>query len=246
MTLSPIPAAAGAAAAALFMKKLPLIGTLLLGGVSAVIITKQRFELDRIRSELATAREPPAVMTQAPSPAPVTGLSGDERAAAKKTFMELLRLRGQFIPMRRQVEELKQRLSAAANAGPSGPAQIALDRSAWKNVGIDSPANAVQTFFWADRQGDIRSLLLAGGGDEATVEEFQKLGRAPLDDEFQNWSDLEIVSTEYLGADKGRVTVLYNKDGVRLARVFKLSRDATGWRVNFNVGRNQIIVPETE
>lgn len=104
--------------------------------------------------------------------------------------MELLRLRGQFIPMRRQVEELKQRLSATATANPSGKTPSALSRSAWNNVGIDSPENAVQTFFWADRQGDIRSLLFVGGSDDATLEEFQKLGRAPLDEEFQNWTDL--------------------------------------------------------
>lgn len=65
MAFTSTTTAARAVAATLFMKKLPLIGSLLLGGVSAVIISKQRSELTQIRSELAAARESPAVITPA-------------------------------------------------------------------------------------------------------------------------------------------------------------------------------------
>jgi RNA polymerase sigma factor (sigma-70 family) len=79
---------------------------------------------------------------------------------------ELLRLRGEVGPLRRDSQELA-RLRAAQRAEqalpePTMPGRDYVPAAVWANVGTDNPANAIQTFFWAGKHGEtnlVNNLL---------------------------------------------------------------------------------------
>ncbi len=231
----------------LVMKKMPLLATLLVAGAGTGVLIQQRADVSRLRAELAAVSiRASAATPERPAPPSASDVSEQERAEARKVFLELLRLRGQVIPLRRQLEETQRKLASANLEAPASTVNASLGRETWNNVGIDTPEKAIQTFLWSDREGDLRTMLLAGGATPALLEESERLGGMRLDGDFRDWQSLEVVSVEYPQANRGRATVLYTKDGVRMARVFRLSRDPNGWRVDFNVGREQVVVPETE
>jgi hypothetical protein len=63
---------------------------------------------------------------------------------------ELLRLRGEIGPLRKESKELARSRAAA----DSNALSDALPASAWANLGLARPEAAMQTFFWAGKHGE--------------------------------------------------------------------------------------------
>ncbi len=90
------------------------------------------------------------------------------QSLTKAQLTELLRLRGEVGPLRRDSQELARlRAKQLAEQAAAAPAQPAPPRdfvpaTSWANVGADKPEAAIQTFFWAGKHGEtnlVGSLL---------------------------------------------------------------------------------------
>jgi RNA polymerase sigma factor (sigma-70 family) len=80
------------------------------------------------------------------------------QALSKTQLAELLRLRGEVGPLRRDSQDLAK-LRAAQQAQQNdrtapADARDFVPAAAWANVGADKPEDAMQTFFWAGKHGE--------------------------------------------------------------------------------------------
>ncbi|MEO8425702.1 MAG: sigma-70 family RNA polymerase sigma factor, partial [Verrucomicrobiota bacterium] len=93
-------------------------------------------------------------------------LSGarQSQSLSKAQLSELLRLRGEVGPLRRDSQELARfrvkQLAEQAAATPAQPASAHdfIPAAAWANVGADKPEAAIQTFFWAGQHGETNLI----------------------------------------------------------------------------------------
>src|SRR5688572_985157 len=123
-------------------------------GVAAVFIFR----------EPRTAEIPlrrPNEETVVPSTTPISASADDDR-------LELLRLRGEVARLRRENSELQRASSEPNTVDHSAPNERRptfkypfLNRETWTNVGLATPAAAVQTFFSAFANGDEAVLARA-------------------------------------------------------------------------------------
>jgi RNA polymerase sigma factor (sigma-70 family) len=102
------------------------------------------------------------------------------QALNKAELSELLRLRGEVGPLRRDSQALAK-LRAAQRVEQAAPGQPAPHRdfvpaAAWANVGADQPEAAIQTFFWASKHGETNLV-----GD---LLRWQRDADIPADDEL--------------------------------------------------------------
>ena len=82
------------------------------------------------------------------------------QSLSKAQLSELLRLRGEVGPLRRDSQELARlrakQLAEQAAAAPAqpAPARDFIPAAGWANVGAEKPDAAIQTFFWAGKHGE--------------------------------------------------------------------------------------------
>src|SRR5436189_3861986 len=81
----------------------------------------------------------------------------EQDSLSKAQLAELLRLRGEVGLLRKDSQELARLRSPSARASAPERREY-LPATAWANVGLDKPEAAVQTFFWAGKQGDTNVL----------------------------------------------------------------------------------------
>ncbi len=81
----------------------------------------------------------------------------EQESLSKAQLTELLRLRSEVGLLRKDNQELA-RLRSPSARGSASPEPNYLPATAWANVGLDKPEAAIQTFFWAGKQGDTNVL----------------------------------------------------------------------------------------
>lgn len=126
-----------------------------------------------------------------------------KESASKTQLSELQRLRGEVGLLRRESQELARLRSASPAGGASGPPEpdSYIPSTAWANVGAEKPESAIQTFFWAAKQGDtnVFSGLLRWRRDPAIPDS------KALDDQFT--ASLVAGSANFAGEVRGfRIT----------------------------------------
>lgn len=85
--------------------------------------------------------------------------TGQAKSLSGQQFRELLRLRGEVNVLRRESQELAKLRTQRRETAPAAADNLAenkktLQADAWADVGMDTPENALQTFFWAARHDD--------------------------------------------------------------------------------------------
>jgi hypothetical protein len=127
------------------------------------------------RKTLAQLRQQNETLLQAKEEAARLALENEElpklRAASNGSqtdaaSTDLLRLRNQVRQFRAQQLELdrlrgeNERLASEINSGITAPQKLSelegfVAKESWSNAGFDTPEAALQTFFWAAREGDL-------------------------------------------------------------------------------------------
>lgn len=199
--------------------KVSAVSALVVAGVATPLVLQHQ-TVTRLRDENSSLQEQARqVNVLLGENEKLSGQLTDARqgqSLSKAQLSELLRLRGEVGPLRRDSQELA-RLRAAQRA-ENAPAQPAPPRdfvpaAAWANVGIDKPENAIQTFFWAGKHGetDLVSNLLR----------WQRDTDIPASDELdQTWAKAMISgTTRFFGEVQGFRVTSQQEDGneVRLA-----------------------------
>jgi RNA polymerase sigma factor (sigma-70 family) len=167
------------------------------------------------------------------------------QSLTKAQLTELLRLRGEVGPLRRDSQDLA-RLRATSRAEPAAAAaaQPALapnfiPAAAWANVGADKPEAAIQTFFWAAKHGETNLV--------GNLLRWQRDPDIPASDELDRTFDQGLMGgaiTQYAGSLQGfRVTSrqdeqdnmvrmgfeLTNKEGSTEQHTLRLVREDNQW-----------------
>jgi hypothetical protein len=160
---------------------------------------------------------------------------------SRAQFSELLRLRGEVGPLRRDSQELA-RLRSKQQAEQTTPqAGAGLDfvpAVAWANVGIDNPESALQTFLWAGKHGESNLF--------ANLLRWQRDVEIPASDELDQMFSGGLVAgaTHFAGSLQGfriesvqpegdnqvRAAIeLTNQDGKTERHNFRLFRENDQW-----------------
>ena len=163
---------------------------------------------------------------------------------SKAQHAELLRLRGEVGPLRRDSQDLarlragQQAEQVAAAPAQPAPARDFIPAMAWANVGADKPETAIETFFWAARHGETNLI--------GNLLRWQRDAEIPVSDELdQTFADALVGgATRFGGSLQGfRVTSqqperdnevrmgieLTNKDGKAEAHTLRLVREDNQW-----------------
>jgi len=166
------------------------------------------------------------------------------RSLSKAQHAELLRLRGEVGPLRRDSQDLarlragQQAEQVAAAPAQPAPARDFIPAMAWANVGADKPETAIETFFWAARHGETNLI--------GNLLRWQRDAEIPVSDELdQTFADALVGgATRFGGSLQGfRVTSqqperdnevrmgieLTNKDGKAEAHTLRLVREDNQW-----------------
>jgi RNA polymerase sigma factor (sigma-70 family) len=159
-----------------------------------------------------------------------------DQSLTKAQLKELLRLRGEVGPLRRESQELARQRASQPAAAPASPApRDFLPAAAWANVGSDSPEAAIQTFFWAAKHGETNLVgnLLRWQRDAAIPasdeldDEFAKGmvgGAARFAGELQGY---RISSQQEDGSEVGLEVT--NQDGKTESHTLRFVREDNQW-----------------
>jgi hypothetical protein len=162
----------------------------------------------------------------------------------KSQLSELLRLRGEVGPLRRDSQELarlrsRQQAEQAAPAGAQpAPAPGFIPAAAWANVGADKPEAALQTFFWAGKHGETNLIgnLLRWQRDAdipASEELDQTFAQALIGGATQfagSLQGLRVTSQQEEENNEVRVGLeLTSKDGRPESHTVRLVREDNQW-----------------
>lgn len=146
--------------------KMTAVSALVVAGVATPLIIQQR-SLDRLRDDhailQAEASQARALRAQTGKLSADLASAGQGQALTRSQRSELMRLRGEVGPLRRDSQELARlRASQAADQGKQrGQSPWPADfqpSAAWANVGNDGPEAAIQTFFWAGQHGETNLI----------------------------------------------------------------------------------------
>lgn len=141
--------------------------TVALAACVLIAITWQRNTLAQLRRQnetLLQAKEEAARLAFENEDLPKLRASFNGQAGDVST--ELLRLRNEVRQLRAQLPEWdrlrgeNERLAAEINSGITAPQKLSelegfVAKESWSNAGFDTPEAALQTFFWAAREGDL-------------------------------------------------------------------------------------------
>ena len=147
--------------------KISAVSALVVAGVATPLVLQQQ-TVTRFRQENSALHEQARqVNVLRGENEKISGELSDARQSqslTKAQLSELLRLRGEVGPLRRDSQDLA-RLRAAqradqAAAAPTQPASPRdfLPATVWANVGSDKPEAAIQTFFWAGKHGETNLI----------------------------------------------------------------------------------------
>jgi hypothetical protein len=109
-----------------------------------------RTELTRAQREYRTARAARAVRAT-PAPKPVVAPVGENNNSG-----DVARLREELESLRDQVTQIAA-VQAAAAGEDAIPVEL-VPAKEWKNAGWDTPAAAIETFFWAALAGEVKAV----------------------------------------------------------------------------------------
>lgn len=147
----------------------------------------------------------------------------DELERSRKDQAELLRLRGEIDPLRRQLESLKaqasQRPVDGKNTEPANtPPGAYITKEQLANVGYATPEAALQTGFWAMIKGSYEQVIEGAGPEAADTEsknpntqrdfETSQKVMAPL------FKGMQVVAKKSLGDDKVELKVRVDADPI--------------------------------
>jgi hypothetical protein len=143
-------------------------------------------------------------------------------AALREETKDLPRLRNEVTQLRARKVELDvarrehEQLSEAKRTGATVPREAPpgfISKESLVNAGLVTPEDAVQTFFWAMRQGDLRMILQALSPTNAERKEFESLppdkraefeksfGADPAGNPMNNFSDFTVRGKEAISDD---------------------------------------------
>jgi len=136
---------------------------------------------------------------------------------SRAQLAELLRLRGEVGPLRRESQELarlrarQQAEQAAAPAEPAVPDFV--PAAAWANVGADKPEAAIQTFLWAGKHGETNLV--------GNLLRWQRDVDIPASDELDKMFAQSLVgsTTHFAGALQGFRIQSQQQEGENEVRV---------------------------
>ncbi len=240
--------------------KLILMSKLKVGAVSALVIAGVATPLILQHQTVTRLREQNSALQEQVRQVNLLGaeneklsgqLAGVDRSQSfsKAQLSELLRLRGEVGPLRRDSQELaKLRIArraeqqSAASGAPVDPTQSTprdfLPAEAWANVGADKPENAIQTFFWAGKHGETNLVgdllrwqrdakIPASGELDQTFARGMVGGATQLAGELQGF---RIISQQEEGVDEVRLGLeLTNPDGKAEPHTLRLVREGNQW-----------------
>jgi RNA polymerase sigma factor (sigma-70 family) len=156
-------------------------GVLIAAGVGIPFGIQQQRSMDRLQLENANLRTQAARVAAAQVENQAkANREAKANARSKAEFHELMRLRGEVGLLRKESQELarlrteKTRSANAAKTLLTNPKL--LPAQAWADVGMDTPAASLQTFFWAARHenSDLVGKLIRWRKD-ASVPDFEGL-----------------------------------------------------------------------
>ncbi len=233
--------------------KLIAMSKLKIGAVSALVVASvatplviQQQNLTRLRAENESLQE------QARQAIVLRGeneeLSGElsnarqGQSLGKAQLAELLRLRGEVGPLRRDSQDLaklraREQAEQAAAAQPASSPNY-MPAAAWANVGADKPEDAIQTFFWAAKHGETNLV--------GELLRWQRDPEIPASDELDQTFAQGLVAgaTKFAGSLQGfRLTSqqaeqentlrmgfeFTNKDGKAESHTLRLVREDNQW-----------------
>ncbi len=151
--------------------KISAISALVLAGVATPLVIQQQ-QITRLRRANQTiqeqARQANVLRGENEKLSAQLSETRQNQELSKAQLSELLRLRGEVGPLRQDSQDLARlrarQLAEQAAAAPTQPAtpRDFVPAASWANVGADKPDAAIQTFFWAGKQGEkdlMRNLL---------------------------------------------------------------------------------------
>lgn len=147
------------------------IAVMLMGCALAAIVW-QRSVVAGLRSQneaLRPAQEEAARLALENSELPKLRAMAANQPPSDGAGPELLRLRNEVRPLRAQQSELDRlraengRLAAEISSGIASRQELSgmegfVAKESWSNAGFDMPEAALQTFFWAIREGDLARM----------------------------------------------------------------------------------------
>ena len=227
--------------------KISAVSALVVAGVATPLVIQHQ-NLTRLRAENGALQE------QARQGSVLRGenekLSGElanvrqSQSLTKAQLAELMRLRGEVGPLRRDSQDLarlrarQQAEQAAAAGAPPAPAANFIPAAAWANVGADKPEAAIETFFWAAKHGETNLV--------GNLLRWQRDPAIPASDELDQTFAQGLIggTTQFAGSLQGfRVTSqqdeqenmvrmgfeLTNKDGKAESHTLRLVREDNRW-----------------
>jgi hypothetical protein len=218
------------------------IGALLLAGVATPIIWQHQL-LNRLHQENSALRQEvrQAETARAEKEALSRQIAAMRMNASlnKAQLSELLRLRGEVGLLRKESQELARLRSTTAPSPTVTEPRDYFPATAWANVGADKPEAAIQTFFWAGKQGETNVVcnLLRWQRDPAipASQELDDKFTASMISGSANFArDLEgfrITSVDMQGqGDEARLGVEVTNDfGNTQAHTLRLVREEKQW-----------------
>jgi hypothetical protein len=206
----------------------------------------QRFALDELRAEVATARQESQRLAAV--------RAEHQRLAALGSAAELETLRAEHAAL-----EQRRALSAtaaAATATPAAPVVVATTddgmrpAATWLNVGRATPATAAETLLFAASTGNLDTMADGIFLDPASRTKAQALWEGLPDTTHQHYSSpeklvalfvtrntgeiaaMQVLRAEETAPDAARVQLrLQNDQGERKEMDFQFRRSDDGWRL---------------
>jgi hypothetical protein len=167
----------------------------------------------------------------------------DEAEKLRAENQDLPRLRNEVGQLRRQTADLDklraehERLLAKMSAGqsskstaPALPADY-ISRDALRDVGLSSPENAMQTFFWAMSTGNMKRLMQCSANDQnqpVSDAELEAQGQ-DLAKQFSAFPGYRVAEKTNLAPDEVQIGIQASPGGVVAPIKFKF--DGTQWKL---------------
>jgi hypothetical protein len=174
----------------------------------------------------------------------------NEIATLREQTRDLARLRGEVMQLRakkRELDAAKQQNAQLLDAQRTGapiphetPAGF-VSKDKLANVGYATPDDAVQTFFWAVREGNINAVVQSLSPDSRERQRIEKLApedRAKLEreissqrsnDPLQRFTDMGVRAREMISDDRMALHVgsSFSTNTMR----FEVQRTPEGWKL---------------
>jgi hypothetical protein len=193
--------------------------------------------------------EPPsAIETAAAASDEAATVDSNEVARLREETRELARLRNEVGQLRTRRSELdaarqeqvrliaaRQHETVTPRESPSG--FVSKDKLA--NVGFATPEDAVQTFFWAMREGSLRMVMQSISPNDKERQRFEKMPPEQLakmeqkggrmGDELKNFTEFGVRSREVISDDAVVLHIgpSFNTNTLK----FRLERTIEGWKL---------------